>query len=488
MVIESWHELLRTSALSHVCILALTVFVAVYYLMYTFREHQDFSNIPPGPKPWPIVGNIGGFLVPNFIWRRFGGRGEENVPKSKTRTVISPQVIITEQAKVYGNIYSMWVGSQLVVVLNGYEVVRDALSNRADVFSDRPEIPTVTIMTKRKGIVFAPYGPVWRRQRKFCHTTLRNFGLGKLSLEPCILEGLAVVKSELLRLSEEDTEGSGVDLTPLITNSVSNVISYIALGQRFHHADRDAAVLINVFPLLYYLPFGVFREVRQVERDITAFLKQIITKHRETLDPANPRDLIDMYLVEMLAQEAAGETDSSFSEDYLFYIIGDLFIAGTDTTTNTVLWMMLYMVVYPDIQERVQAEIDAVVGPDRVPSLTDKGSLPFTEATIMEVQRMTVVVPLAIPHMASETTEFRGYTIPKGTVIIPNLWSVHRDSTVWEEPDDFNPSRFLDDQGKLLRKEWFIPLLQALSFRLPQGLPPPPMHGRFGLTLAPCPY
>ncbi|XP_071263772.1 cytochrome P450 2U1 isoform X2 [Salvelinus alpinus] len=422
MVMELWHELLGTSALSHVCILALTVFVAVYYLMHTFRKHQDFSNIPPGPKPWPIVGNFGGFLVPNFIWKRFGGWGGKDVPKSKTRALISPQVIITEQAKVYGNIYSMWVGSQLVVVLNGYEVVRDALSNRADVFSDRPEIPTVTIMTKRKGIVFAPYGPVWRRQRKFCHTTLRNFGLGKLSLEPCILEGLAVVKSELLRLGEEDTEGSGVDLTPLITNSVSNVISYIALGQRFHHADREfgalldlmargleiiansAAVLINVFPLLYYLPFGVFREVRQVERDITAFLKQIITRHRETLDPANPRDLIDMYLVEMLAQEAAGETDSSFSEDYLFYIIGDLFIAGTDTTTNTVLWMMLYMVVYPDIQERVQAEIDAVVGPDRVPSLTDKGSLPFTEATIMEVQRMTVVVPLAIPHMASETT------------------------------------------------------------------------------------
>jgi cytochrome P450 family 2 subfamily U polypeptide 1 len=151
MVMELWHELLGTSAPSHVCILALTVFVAVYYLMHTFRKHQDFSNIPPGPKPWPIVGNFGGFLVPNFIWRRFGDWGEKDVPKSKTRALISPQVSITEQAKVYGNIYSMWVGSQLVVVLNGYEVVRDALSNRADVFSDRPEIPTVTIMTKRKG-------------------------------------------------------------------------------------------------------------------------------------------------------------------------------------------------------------------------------------------------------------------------------------------------------------------------------------------------
>ncbi|KAL1023796.1 hypothetical protein UPYG_G00046290 [Umbra pygmaea] len=514
---ELWHELLHTSAFSHFCILAFTVFMICVYLMH--RKRQDFSNIPPGPKPWPLVGNFIGFLVPNFIWNRFVGR-----------STMSPQVFLTEQAKVYGNIYSIWAGSRLVVVLNGYDVVRDALSNRADVFSDRPDVPTISILTKRKGIVFAPYGPVWRRQRKFCHTTLRSFGMGKLSLETCILQGMAVVKSELLLLSREYKGDLGVDLTPLITNAVSNVISYMAFGQHFHHADREfstllelmahgleivltrSALLINVFPALYYLPFGVFRELRRVERDITTFLKQMIARHRETVDPANPRDLIDMYLLEMDAQQAAGEVDSSFSEDYLFYIVGDLFIAGTDTTTNTVLWMLLYMAVYPHIQAKVQEEIDTVVGPDRVPSLTDKGSLPFTEATILEVQRMTVVVPLAIPHMASETTEFRGYTIPKGTMIFPNLWSVHRDSTVWEEPDVFNPSRFLDDQKKLLRNECFMPfgigrricmgeqlakmelflmftsLMQDFHFRLPEGRPPPKMHGRFGLTLAPCPY
>lgn len=113
---------------------------------------------------------------------------------------------------------------------------------------------------------------------------------------------------------------------------------------------NSPAVLINVFPLLYWLPFGVFRELRQVERDITVFLKRIITTHRATLDADNPRDLTDMYLMEMLAQQDAREEDSSFTEDYLFYIIGDLFIAGTDTTTNSVLWTLLYMVVYPDIQ------------------------------------------------------------------------------------------------------------------------------------------
>lgn len=146
--------------------------------------------------------------------------------------------------------------------------------------------------------------------------------------------------------------------------------------------------------------------------------------------------------------------------------------------------------------------------------------------------------------------EFRGYTIPKGTVILPNLWSVHRDPALWDDPDRFNPERFLDDNGKLLKKECFIPfgigtsflthlmgkttatliikfiisvyshqdpmihpiylsgrrvcmgeqlakmelflmvisLLQAFKFRLPEGTPPPPPDGRFGLTLAPCPY
>ncbi|XP_047222673.1 cytochrome P450 2U1 isoform X1 [Girardinichthys multiradiatus] len=517
----SWPGDLSSFALSPSNLVPLLLFFVVFYLVHFYQKLRGiYRNIPPGPQPWPVVGNFGGLLLPPFIRRWSGQTSNPNIGVMEA---------LTSQANVYGNIYSLFVGSQLLVVLNGYEVVKDALSNHPDVFSDRPDVPAISILTKRKGIVFAPYGPVWRKQRKFCHATLRNFGLGRLSLEPCIQQGVASVKAELLRLNEE-RGGSGVDPSKLISNAVSNVICSLILGQRFHHEDPEfrtildlmsrgleicinsSAVLINIFPLLYYLPFGVFKELRQVERDITVFLKKIIGNHGETLDPDNPRDLTDMYLMEMLTQQAAGEEGSSFTEDYLFYIIGDLFIAGTDTTTNSVLWVLLYMVLYPDIQDQVQAEIDTVVGRQRPPSLTDRGRLPFTEAAIMEVQRLTAVVPLSIPHMASETTEFRGYTIPKGTVIMPNLYSVHRDPSVWDDPNAFNPARFLDDEGKLLRREFFIPfgigrrvcmgeqlakmelfltvtgLLQALKFRLPDGKPAPSLQGRFGLTLAPCPF
>lgn len=233
------------------------------------------------------------------------------------------------------------------------------------------------------GIVFAPYGQVWRQQRKFCHAALRSFGLGKLSLEPCIQEEVLLVKRELLQLSAKAGWGP-IDPAPLINGAVSNVICSLSFGRRFQPLDDEframldlmsrgleivmnsAAILINVFPWLYYLPFGVFKEVRTVESRITSFLKAMIAEHRSSLDPNAPRDLIDMYLIEMAQQQERGLTDSSFSEDYLFYIIGDLFIAGTDTTTNTILWILLYMSLYPDVQGISVFEVCAV-GAEPVP-------------------------------------------------------------------------------------------------------------------------
>ncbi|XP_039395961.1 cytochrome P450 2U1 [Mauremys reevesii] len=411
-----------------------------------------------------------------------------------------------------------------MIVLSDFEAVREALVSQAEVFSDRPSVPIVAMLTKKKGIVFAPYGPVWRQQRKFSHSTLRHFGLGKHSLEPKIIEELKYVKEEMLRYGKDP-----FNPFPIISNSVSNVICSMAFGRRFDYEDvefktmlslmsraleisvNSHVLLVNICPWLYYLPFGPFRELRQIEFDVTAFLKKIIAQHRDTLDRENPRDFIDMYLLQV-EEERKSNSESSFNEDYLFFIIGDLFIAGTDTTTNTLLWCLLYMSLHPEVQEKVHTEIEVVIGRDRAPSLTDKAHMPFTEATIMEVQRMTVVVPLSVPRMASATTVLRGYTIPKGSVIVPNLWSVHRDPNIWERPDDFQPTRFLDENGQLIKREMFIPfgigkrvcmgeqlakmelflmfvnLMQNFTFLYPENATKPAMEGRFGLTLAPFPF
>uniref|UniRef100_A0A8C8VH63 Cytochrome P450 2U1 n=1 Tax=Pelusios castaneus TaxID=367368 RepID=A0A8C8VH63_9SAUR len=486
------------------------------------RGHpRSRPRLPPGPRPWPLVGNFGFALLPGPLRKKWlsgarGGQGDSRPP--------APHLLLTGLAKVYGSIFSLFVGSRPMIVLSDFEAVREALVGQAEVFSDRPSVPIVAMLTKKKGIVFAPYGPVWRQQRKFSHSTLRHFGLGKHSLEPKIIEELKYVKEEMLRHGKNPFNPFSI-----ISNAVSNVICSMAFGRRFDYEDIEfktmlrfmsraleisvngLLLLVNICPWLYYLPFGPFRELRQIEFDITAFLKKIIAQHRDTLDRENPRDFIDMYLLQV-EEAKKRNSESSFSEDYLFFIIGDLFIAGTDTTTNTLLWCLLYMSLHPEVQEKVHAEIEVVIGCDRVPSLTDKTHMPFTEATIMEVQRMTVVVPLSVPRMASETAVLRGYIIPKGSLIVPNLWSVHRDPSIWERPDDFQPTRFLDENGQLIKKETFIPfgigkrvcmgeqlakmelflmfvnLMQTFTFVYPGNARKPAMEGRFGLTLAPFPF
>ncbi|XP_062055749.1 cytochrome P450 2U1 isoform X2 [Lepus europaeus] len=467
------------------------------------RRRHRMRGIPPGPAPWPLVGNIGHVLVPSFLWRQGWIRRPARAA-GMGPTGLDPQVFLANLARVYGNIFSFFIGHYLVVVLSDFHSVREALVQQAEVFSDRPRVPLISIVTKEKGIVFAHYGPVWRQQRKFSHSTLRHFGLGKLSLEPKIIEEFKYVKEEMQKHGE-----SPFSPFPIVSNAVSNIICSLCFGQRFDYTNSEfkrmldfmsrgleiclhsQLLLINICSWFYYLPFGPFKELRRIEKDITSFLKKIIKDHQESLDRENPQDFIDMYLLHT-EEERENASNSSFNEDYLFYIIGDLFIAGTDTTTNSLLWCLLYMSLNPDVQ--------------------DKAQMPYTEATIMEVQRLTVVVPLAIPHMTSENTVLQGYTIPKGTVIIPNLWSVHRDPAIWEKPDDFYPGRFLDDQGQLIKKETFIPfgigkrvcmgeqlakmelflmfvsLMQSFKFALPEDSEKPVLTGRFGLTLAPHPF
>ncbi|XP_061494179.1 cytochrome P450 2U1-like [Rhineura floridana] len=522
---SDWRPALMQHPVSSALLAAAGVLLGLWWLL----PRQPLQRLPPGPRPWPLVGNVAYGLMPRLMLprrhkgdrrhfhRTYEGGGDD--PRS-----FAAHLLLTEMAEIYGSIFTFFIGSRPCIVLSTFETVRDALVNKAEVFSDRPNTPNAAMVTQRKGVVFAPYGSVWKKQRKFCHLTLRHFGLGKHSLEPKIIEEFKYAKAEILKHGKEQ-----FNPFPIIGSVVSNIICSMTLGRPFDYNDKAFKrllelmsralelslnvhiLLIIICPWLYYLPFGLFREYRQIVLDITAFLKTIIQQHRESLDAQNPRDFIDMYLLHA-DEENKTDSESSFNDDYLFFIIADLFIAGTDTMSHTLKWSLLYMSLHPQEQKKVQEEIDLVIGHNRPPSLADKARMPFTEATIMEVQRMAVVVPLSIPRMASETTELQGYTIPKGSVIVPNLWSVHRDTNVWENPDDFCPARFLDENGQLVKKETFIPfgigkrvcmgeqlakmelfllfvsLLQNFTFQYPEDMKKPSMNGRFGLTLSPFPF
>ena len=215
----------------------------------------------------------------------------------------------------------------------------------------------------------------------------------------------------------------------------------------------------NCLPFLIYLPGDIF-ELKENLNDTALFRKfvsDLYDWHVKTFDSSNLRDLIDAYILEMrTAKQSNDSTD--FTLEQIFSVVGDLFGAGAETVSTTLRWTVLVLLNFPDIQLRLHKAIDNVIPKDRPPSLDDKTNLPYAEAFIMEVQRFASVVPLSVPHCTLEdNVTFEGYSVPKNTSLILNLDSIFQDHRVFDQPKIFNPERFLDGSGNVLRPKALIP-------------------------------
>ncbi|NXO17456.1 CP2DR protein, partial [Oriolus oriolus] len=427
--------------------------------------------------------------------------------------------------KKFGNIFSLQNCWTNVVVLNGYETVKEALVHKSEDFADRPYFPIyehVGYGKNSEGIVVARYGHVWKEQRRFALTTLRNFGMGKKSLEERVGDEAGFLCSAI-----KSEEGKSFDIHVLLNNAVCNVICTIVFGKRFDYGDETfnemsklvqnslneetgfLPQLLNAVPILVHIP-GLPQKAFQGLWKFMDFIDVILHEHMETWDPAYTRDLTDVFLKEMEKGKAAEE--NGFHYNNLRLVTADLFTAGTETSATTLRWALLYMLVHPDIQSKVQAEIDKVIGRERAPTMNDQASMPYTNAVIHEVQRYGDIVPIGLPHMTYRDTELQGFFIPKGTTVITNLSSVLKDEAVWEKPQEFYPKHFLDANGQFVKPEAFLPfsagrraclgerlarmelflffttLLQKFTFVLPEDQPRPRLDGHFALTNSPHPY
>uniref|UniRef100_A0A8D2AQ66 Cytochrome P450 2D6 n=1 Tax=Sciurus vulgaris TaxID=55149 RepID=A0A8D2AQ66_SCIVU len=278
----------------------------------------------------------------------------------------------------------------------------------------------------------------------------------------------------------------------------------------FQNMTNSFQKVLNVVPVLLRIP-GLPGKVFPAQKAFMALLDELLTEHRMTRDPAQPpRDLTDAFLAEV--EKAKGNPESSFNDENLRMVVADLFTAGMVTTSATLAWALLLMILHPDVQRRVQQEIDEVIGQVRPPEMGDQACMPFTMAVIHEVQRFGDIVPLGVPHLTTRDIELQGFFIPKGTTLVTNLSSVLKDETVWERPLRFHPGHFLDAQGCFVKREAFMPfsagrraclgeplarmelflfftcLLQRFTFSVPAGQPRPSDHGVFGAMVTPPPY
>ena len=192
--------------------------------------------------------------------------------------------------------------------------------------------------------------------------------------------------------------------------------------------------------------------------EIHTILNQIVCENLET--PFNVMSLAGAFMVE----RSKCRSDQVYNIDQLQHLLYDIFGAATETSVTSIMWVLLYLAHFKQVQNKVRKELWDVLQ-ERDPRVDDLARLPYTEATLAEVARIRTVVPVGVPHHTSEDVRVENVTIPKNTVIMSLPWAIHMDPKVWKDPEEFCPGRFLNDEGKFCQSESFVPF-QAGKIRV----------------------
>uniref|UniRef100_A0AAU8HQ35 Flavonoid 3'-hydroxylase n=1 Tax=Silybum marianum TaxID=92921 RepID=A0AAU8HQ35_SILMA len=396
------------------------------YALLNLRSPRS-NRLPPGPTPWPIIGNL-----PHL------GRISHHA--------------LAAMATKYGPLMHLRLGVVDVVVAASAPVAEQFLKVHDANFASRPpNSGGKHIAYDYQDLVFAPYGPKWRRLRKIC--SVHRFSNKALDdFRHVRQEEVAILAGGLAGAG-----GSAVALGQLLNVCITNALARVMLGRRvFSDGDRKAdelkdmvvelMVLGGEFNIGDFIPAidwldlqSVTKRMKKLHLRFDSFLNTILEDHK------NGGDVIsgDVDLLSTLISLKDDGEGGKLSDIEIKALLLNLFVAGTDTSSSTVEWAMAELIRHPQLLKQAQEEMDTVVGQDRLVSELDLSRLTFLEAIVKETFRLHPSTPLSLPRIASESCEVNGYYIPKGSTLLVNVWAIARDPKMWTDPLEFRPTRFL---------------------------------------------
>uniref|UniRef100_A0A6I8N6D8 Cytochrome P450 family 1 subfamily B member 1 n=1 Tax=Ornithorhynchus anatinus TaxID=9258 RepID=A0A6I8N6D8_ORNAN len=441
------------------------------------RVRRDGLRTPPGPFPWPLVGNL-------------------------VQLGSAPHLALGALAGRYGSVFRLRLGARPAVVLSGQRAIRQALLRQAGDFSGRPAFPSFGEVSGGRSLAFGPYSAGWRARRKLAQGAVRALS-GRAGLErPVLGEARELVR----RLARGCAGGASLDPAPPAGLAVANVMRALCFGgpadgspdgsldgspdgsldgspdgslegspdgsldgppddspdDSSDGSSPDgppdvpcedfgrtvgAGGLVDALPWLRRFPNparSAFRDFQRFNRRFYGFvLRRCRRRRRRPAPPPGrpPRHMLDALLGAARAQRPP------LPFDQVPPTLTDIFGASQDTLSTALHWLLLLFVRFPKVQAEVQEELDRVVGRERLPCMADQPTLPYLMAFLYEAMRFSSFVPLTIPHATTSDTSILGFHIPKDTVVLINQWSVNHDPVTWRNPEDFCPARFLDKNG-----------------------------------------
>ncbi|XP_068100627.1 cytochrome P450 2W1-like [Hyperolius riggenbachi] len=410
-------------------------------ILINLKEKKKKYNFPPGPTPLPFIGNM------------------------HILDIKRQDFTFMKLAKKYGPFFTFHLGSSKAVVLVGYDVNQEALVKGYYDFGDRGAIPISDSHQNNHGVIFGN-GEKWKMTRRFTLSILRDLGMGKRTIEDRIIEELHYL-NELIA----SFKGNPFHKQELY-NPTPNIIFNILFGRRFDYKDPtfrkildiidDVVILcgcpsakyFNVFPVLKYFLKTPKIVIKKID-ELNVILQELFKQAQEAKCDDFFRTYSEAFLQKQEKEKEYDEKDKIYTEKNLLASTFDLILGGTETTTLTLQWAILMMMKYPDIQKKVHDEIEHVIGLERPPRWEDQKVLPYCLAVVHETQRFGNILQY-LSHSTPTDVCFRGYTIPKGTTVIPLFTSILYDETHWKTPWQFNPDHFLDANGKFLKRDEFF--------------------------------
>lgn len=344
----------------------------------------------------------------------------------------------------YGTMVSFRYGRQLAISIGSLDIAHDLMSKRGAIYSSRPRFNIASEMTSGLNSAIMPYGKQWQNQHRIMNSILDTSAVNRYR----VLEDMESKQTLFDLLAASDFESN-------ISRYAGSIVMTLGYGIRLEHISNEIPgkllqinanpfdaignvyyQVVELFPFLDRLPSFLApwkRRCADVERQTTEF-------HMKHLQIA--RSTSTWNWVQDALQTKAG---SQVSSKELAYIIGTLEQAGFEAILTVLRLLIKVIVLHPHCLQEAQRQLDQVVGPDRLPSFEDLPQLPYISAMINEAMRWQPPTPFAIPHATAEDDEYMGYHIPKGTVIIPNIWVMSFDQEIFPDPHEFKPERWIQN-------------------------------------------
>lgn len=419
------------------------MFFVLFWVLH--RSQRNGGRLPPGPYPWPIIGNLLQMRMP--VHRA-----------------------LKDLAEKYGPIMFLRFGSVPTVVVSSSEMAKLFLKTHDSIFASRPSTAAAKYLSYNfKGFALSPYGDYWRQLRKLCVLEL---------LTAKRIESFKHVREEevsamIRSIWEESQNGTiAVNVSKAILTLTSNIIWRIlarkkvsdddlgADGKGFKHLLLEVSAIMGEFNIGDFIPYldwmdlqGIKRRMFKVNKTYDVFIEKIIDDHcmaaaassDSQSETEHVKDFVDV-LLQMTAENNHIKGDTKFTRETIKAIIFDMFVAGMETSSTTLEWTMSELLRHPHAMKRLQEEIESTVGKHGKVNESDVVRMKYLQCVVKEAMRLFPAVPLALPHESLEAATVAGYYIPKKAMVMVNVWAIGRDSNVWgDDALDFKPERFMPE-------------------------------------------